>query len=175
MTNPTAPVRTHRARKALIPLATLLAASALAVGSGATFTSTSASTVSLTSGKLEQTNDNAVIITADKIKPGFTQEGSVTITNSGDLPAEFALTEQATNGFYRDDLTMTITDATTSTTVFETGTFGTMDEAATLGEFAAGESRTYTFVVELGTEAGDDNQGKSASATYTWDAVQTDS
>src|SRR5690606_16845730 len=56
--------KTTRSKKVLVPLATLLAAGAIAVGSGASFTSTTENTISaVTSGTLEQSNskDNAAV------------------------------------------------------------------------------------------------------------------
>src|SRR5687768_9240195 len=51
------PVNTLSRRKVLIPLATVLAAGTIAVGSGATFTSTTGNTASaVTSGTLKHTN-----------------------------------------------------------------------------------------------------------------------
>lgn len=177
MTNTTAPVRTHRARKALIPLATLLVASALAVGSGATFTSASHNTISsVTSGTLTHSNSkqNEAIFTATDIKPGDSVTGTLKITNTGTLPADFSLTEAASvNGFTGEDLTLTITDATKDEVVYA-GTFGGLVDGTknALDRFAAGEARDYTFVVTLDGAADDTNQGKTASATFNWDAVQ---
>ncbi|MBD8608868.1 hypothetical protein IFT73_18580, partial [Aeromicrobium sp. CFBP 8757] len=85
-----------KTKKILLPLATLVAAGAIAVGSGATFTSTSANTISsVTSGTLTQSNSkaNAAIFNLTNIKPGDVVNGSLTIKNTGSLPATFSLTE----------------------------------------------------------------------------------
>lgn len=61
--------RTH---KVLVPLATLLVAGAIAVGSGATFSSTTGSTISaMTSGSLEHTNskNGGAIFNLTNLKP----------------------------------------------------------------------------------------------------------
>jgi hypothetical protein len=42
-----------------------------------------------------------------------------------------------------------------------------------LGTWTAGEAREYTFSVTLAQTADNTEQGKTAGATYTWDAVQT--
>lgn len=171
---PTAVVsRSAKWRKALVPLTTLAAAGALAIGSGANFSSNTANAASVVaSGTLTQTNSKsaAAIFNVTNIKPGDTASGDVTITNTGSLPAVFSVTETATNGFTdKTNLVMTVTQGTT--TVW-TGTFGTMGTQA-LGTFAAGEARSYHFSSTLKSTAGNPEQGKSASASYSWDAAQT--
>jgi hypothetical protein len=165
--------RSRKWRKALIPLTTLAAAGALAIGSGASFTSNSANAASVVaSGTLTQSNSKsgAAVFNVTNLKPGDTASGDVTITNTGSLPAVFSVTETATNGFTdKTNLVMTVTQG--STTIF-TGTFGTMGTQA-LGTFAAGEARTYHFSSNLKSSAGNAEQGKSASASYSWDASQT--
>jgi hypothetical protein len=168
--------------KILVPLATLAAAGALAVGSGATFTSQSGNTISsVTSGTLTQSNskDNAAIFTLTDMKPGDVLNGTLTLTNTGSLPAKFSLTEvSSSNGFAAADLTLTITDVTagpTAAPVFD-GTFGGLvDGTATpLGTFAKGEAHQYKFAVKLDPNAPNADQGKTASAVYRWDATQLD-
>jgi spore coat-associated protein N len=168
-------------RKILVPLGTLLAAGAIAIGSGATFTATTQNPGNaFTTGTLQMTNSNdkAAIFSATNLKPGDTVNGTVTITNSGSLPAKYTLTEKnLTNTFAQPDLLdITITDITNSsapTAVKTKADFGTVGTIA-LGEFKAGEARTYQFSVTLDISADNDNQGKSAGAAYTWDAIQVD-
>src|SRR4051794_36611993 len=78
---PTGDLMIHIRRKALIPLATALAAGAVAIGSGATFTSSSNGAASFTTGTLTQTNDHAVVFNAANMKPGDSTTGTVAITN----------------------------------------------------------------------------------------------
>jgi spore coat-associated protein N len=164
-----------RRRRILVPLATLLAAGALAIGSGASFTSQSTNPANLyATGTLTQSNSKAgtAIFNADNLKPGDTVNGEVTITNTGTLPATFTLTEEADNGFEDpNNLELTITEV--GGAQIHTGTFGTAATQA-LGTFTAGEARTYRFSVTLAADAGNDEQGLTATGTYTWDAVQTD-
>lgn len=159
-------------RRALVPLTTLLAAGALVYGSGANFTSQSANADSfVASGTLTQSNSkaNAAIFNVSNIKPGDTVNGQVTITNTGSLAATFSLTETATNGFADPtNLVMTVTQG--STTIYS-GTFGGLG-VKSLGTFAAGEARTYNFSTTLKNTAGNAEQGKSAKASYVWDAAQ---
>jgi spore coat-associated protein N len=166
---------TNTRRKVLVPLATLLAAGAIAIGSGATFTSTSQNVgSSYTTGTLQQTNskDNAAVFKLDNLKPGDTLTGTVTITNSGTLPATFKLTESGVTNEFADNLSMTVEDAS-GTSVYDGG-FGSLGTKA-LGTdaWSAGEARTYTFAVTLDDDTSNDFQGKAAGATYTWDATQT--
>lgn len=167
----TAPRR--RTRKLLLPLTTLAAAGALAIGSGANFTSSSQNASSTyASGTLTQTNSKAdsAIFDAGNLKPGDVVVGQVTITNDGSLPAVFSLTEVgATNGFAGTNLQMKVTEG--SNVVYD-GTFGGLGTKP-LGTFAAGEAKTFTFTTTLDINAGNGDQGKSAAASYTWDSVQT--
>lgn len=163
--------------KILLPLATLAAAGAIAVGSGATFTSTTANTISsVTSGTLTQSNskDGKAIFNLTDMKPGDVVNGSLTIKNTGSLPAGFSLTETAsTNGFAAENLTLEITNTTTGTKVWS-GPFGTLADGTKtdLGEIAPAASTVFTFSAKLATATPNTDQGKTASAAFQWDSVQ---
>jgi spore coat-associated protein N len=167
----------RRGRRVLVPLATLLAAGAVAVGSGATFTSTSSNAASgVTSGTLSQTNSAAdqAIFNLTNIKPGDTVTGELTLKNTGSLDAAFSLVEESsTNGFSTNNLTLTVTDKASGTQVY-TGSFGGLDDGVKtpLGTFKADEAHTYVFAVTLKETAPNADQGKAASATYRWESVQ---
>lgn len=164
-------------KKILFPLATLLAAGAIAVGSGATFTSTSANTISsVTSGTLSQSNSKAdkAILNLTNIKPGDTVNGALTITNTGSLAADFSLTETSSTTTFSDPyLTLVITNTTTGTSVYS-GTFGGLVDGAKtpLGTVAAGVANNFTFAVHLADDAPNTQQNKTASAAYAWNSVQ---
>ncbi|MCW2790896.1 MAG: hypothetical protein JWP56_3199 [Aeromicrobium sp.] len=168
-----------KTKKILLPLATLVAAGAIAVGSGATFTSTSANTISsVTSGTLTQSNSkaNAAVFNLTNVKPGDIVNGDLTITNTGSLPAKFSLTETAsTNTFAAANLTMVITNTTTNTVVY-TGTFGGLEDNVKkdLGTVAPGVANNYRFAVKLDQATPNTDQGKAASAAFQWDSVQAD-
>ncbi len=170
---------TSRSKKVLIPLATLLVAGAVAVGSGATFTSTSGNTISaVTSGSLTQTNskDKAAVFTLVNMKPGDTVNGSLTITNTGSLPAAFTLTETASNNaFTKDLLKLVVTNTTTGAQVYS-GNFGDLADGTknVLGTFAPAEANKYQFAVTLDQAADNTQQGRTAGASYSWDATQLD-
>ena len=165
------------AKKVLVPLTVLLAAGTLAVGSGATFSSETSNTIStVTSGTLLHTNskNGAEIFNLGNVKPGDTLNGTVTITNTGTLPATFSLTEtSSTNGFSGEYLKLAIKNTTTGVTVYD-GTFGGLVDGSktSLGDVAAGAANVYTFTVTLAQDAPNSEQGKSASAAYQWSSVQ---
>jgi len=171
----------HRpiAARILIPVATLIAAAALTVGTGADFVSSSANTAnSFATGTLSQSNSkpNAAIFSLNNLKPGDSLVGKVTIANTGTLASNFKLTETATNGFVnKNNLTLRITTTAAPNTTVWSGTFGALTTAGALalGDYAAGESREYIFTVTLAQSADNTEQGKTASASYAWDAVQT--
>ncbi|GGK78339.1 TasA family protein [Ornithinimicrobium pekingense] len=166
----------RRSTKVLAPLAVLLAAGALAVGSGATFTSASSNSISsVTAGSLSHMNDKdeQAIFTAGNIKPGDTVTGSLTLENTGTLAGTLSLTEtESTNSFVPGDLRMKIVDD--KGTVVLDGEFGELVDGTKngLGTFSPGDVREYTFTVHLPMGAGNDNQGMTASASYSWDLVQ---
>lgn len=177
-TTAVAAVSRPRRYRVLVPLAGLAAAAALAVGSGADFTSNSVNAANAyTTGTLTQTNSkaNSAIFSLDNLKPGDTVNGSVTITNSGSLAAGFKLTETATNGFTtKSNLKLTISEPGSTAPVW-TGTFGELTAAGPLdlGEWTPGQARTFVFSVTLAQSADNTEQGRTATATYSWDAVQT--
>ena len=168
---------TANRRKVLVPLATLLAAGAVAVGSGATFSSTTGNTIStVTSGTLQHTNskNGQAIFNLANMKPGDTLNGALTVTNTGSLPAAFSLTEvSSSNGFAGSNLTLSITNTTTNTVVYD-GTFGGLEDgkANDLGVVAKDGVNNYRFTVKLAQDTPNTDQGKSASAVYKWDSIQ---
>ncbi|QFG69592.1 hypothetical protein [Ornithinimicrobium pratense] len=168
---------TSRSKKVLAPLAVLLAAGALAVGSGATFTSASSNTIgSVTSGTLTHSNskDNQVILSAQALQPGKSQTGDVTLTNTGTLPASFSLTgKDAQSTFAQGDLKLKVVNEANSHIVYE-GDFGGLRDggAKQIGNFTPGQAATFKFTVTLDQNAGNTAQGQSASAAIVWDAIQ---
>jgi hypothetical protein len=165
-------------RRLLSALVVLLAATGVAVGSGATFSSRTANAANtFTSGTLLQTNskDGTSIVTGANLKPGDSQSGEVTIKNTGTLPGDFVLSETgATNGFTAGSLTVAVQDVTVPTAPKDiySGDLGGLAKK-NLGSFAVGEAHTYRFTVTLARTAPDGDQGKSATADYEWDATPT--
>jgi spore coat-associated protein N len=164
----------RRTRKLLLPLTTLAAAGALAIGSGANFTSTSNNPANAyATGTLTQSNskDAKAIFDVGNLKPGDVVIGEVTITNTGSLPAVFSLTEVTPSNGFADPNLLTM-EVTEGSTVIYSGTFGGLGTKP-LGTFAANQAKTYKFTTTLSPTAGNAEQGKTASAGYTWDSVQT--
>ena len=168
--------------KILFPLATALAAGAMAIGSGATFSSQSTNNGNTyAAGTLTQSNTvTGALFNLINLKPGDSITKTVTIKNTGTLPAKFSLTGTATNGFAANMLSFGIKEGTTSlvtqpslgavTAVVLPSTASLTVPATTA--WAPGESHTYTFTVALDPLTTDTDQGKSATAAFTWDAVQ---
>jgi hypothetical protein len=170
-------------------LIAVLAAAAVAVGSGANFTSHSANPANtFSAGNLAQTNSQSgAVLSADKIKPGDSQNGTVTITNSGDIAGSFSLTKSnvvdtagPNGGTLSSKLDLLVQDVTVagSPTTLYSGKLGAMG-AQSLGSFAAGAARTYKFTVSFadgGTPpsatTGDNAYKSSAvSVDLNWDSV----
>lgn len=170
---------TANRRKILVPLASLLAAGAIAVGSGATFTSQSQNPGnSYEAGTLTQSNSRSgqSIFDLKNIKPGDTVRGYVTVTNTGSLAADFEVTETVVENTFAEKslLRMTVTDVTDAgdpVVVANDVQFGALG-TRTLGAWAPDEARSFTFAVTLDQSAGNGNQGKKADATYTWNSTQ---
>lgn len=184
MSTPTTTPAPRKSRRILAPLATLAVAGALVVGSGADFTSQTSNTTSVVaSGTLTQGNsrNGQAIFNVANIKPGDTVTGSVVITNTGSLPSNMKLTEDATSGFTRDNLRLKITEVNTSAggpnEVIYDGAFDrtvAAPDVFTLDPFLPLEVRTYEYVVTFVRTTADQNvdQGKTASASYVWDGTQ---
>ncbi len=163
-------------RKVLVPLATMLVAGAVAVGSGATFTSQSAHTVSVTSGTLSHNNNqNGATLSLANLKPGDTRTGTLTISNDGTLDSTLTLQETADSStFVPGDLQLTITQSGVTRPLFA-GNFGALDNSTKLdlGALNVKGSTTLTFEVTMPLAAGNANQGKSASASYAYVTTQS--
>lgn len=166
-------------RKILVPLATLTVAGAVAVGSGASFTSTTASTTAVSSGNVTHSTD---ITTMDivNIKDGDTIRGSVTITNTGTIDSTLTIAETdfavGDKAFLPGDLTLTLVqDGNVAAPVFG-GDFGGMTDDVTydLGDLAVGASTTVEFIVALDEATDNTNEDASATASFQWVTTQVD-
>lgn len=159
-------------------LTTVLAAAGVAVGSGATFTASSANpTNTFTAGTLTQSNskNGTAIVTGTNMKPGDVKSGEVTIKNTGSLAGDFTLTESdRSNAFTAGKLKLKIVKKSAPTVALYEGDFGAVTpNPIVLEKFDPAEENTYVFTVTLDATAGNVDQGKSATATYTWDATQS--
>lgn len=184
-------VLAHNPRKSLAALAALLVAGAVAVGSGANFTSQSANPGNVfTAGTLTHSNSKsgAAILTASGMTPGGpSASGTVTIANTGSAAGTFSLSESnpthtdgPNGGNLLGDLNLTVTDVTDKTNQVQVWA-GKLNglSSARLGTWAPSASHTYQFVVTFpdggqpATATTGDNayQGSSASVEFDWSAT----
>jgi spore coat-associated protein N len=185
------PLAAASPRKLLIALGALLISSAVALGSGANFNSTSANPGSLIStGTIVVTDSLAgqSILNVSGMKPGATNSGAVNITNGGNVPASFTLAlanlvNVPSSPAFSSKLTLQVQDlgdpsctvsCPAAVTVYS-GTLGSMG-TLTLGTFAGGATHRYTFSVTFpdGGSGGADNAygGASTTVDYQWTATQ---
>ncbi len=163
---------TSRRRRILVPLATLTAATGIAIASGATFSTSTASTGLVASGTLKQTNSNSVAFSKSNLKPGDTVSGTVTITNSGTLPSTYSLAETELENTFATQSLLSLSVTDSAGNVVSSGELGATAPVV-LGTFAVNESRTYTFKVTFSQDAPNAEQGKTARTSYAFTSVQT--
>jgi hypothetical protein len=186
-----------RPRRTLATLATALAATGVAVGSGADFTSRSANPANaFTAGALtmENSGDAAAIFSPAGMKPGGApQTGTVDIANDGSLTGTFTLTRdqlESTDGgaenptAFATKVNLVVTDCgrfdgatapacgDAGDAAVYSGTLAAMEAARPLGDYAAGDKHRYQFAAALDGSAGNEYQGDSSSARFVWDAAQ---
>jgi spore coat-associated protein N len=178
-------------RRMLITLGGLVAASAVAVGSGANFNASSANPGTIISvGTIVVTDSLAglSILTVNPLKPGGSVSGTVTIRNGGTAPAGFTvapanLVNTPASPALSSKLTLVVQDLEDPTctvscpaavTIYS-GTLGSMG-TLTLGTFAASVQHQYKFSVTFpdGGPNGADNAYGGAITTldYLWTATQ---
>ncbi len=178
-------------RRLVIALGALIVATAVAVGTGANFNSTSANpTTLITSGSVAVTDSlpGSSILTVGPMKPGATSSATVDIANSGNVPATLALAkanliDTPTSPAFSAKLTLVLQDlgdpscatgCPTPITMYS-GSLGSMGTVA-LGTFAAAAAHRYKFSVTFpdGGSGGADNAygGASTRLDYRWTATQ---
>jgi spore coat-associated protein N len=178
-------------RRMLIVLGGLVAASAVAVGSGANFNSSSANPGSFLSAGTVVVTDSLAgqsILNVNPTKPGGSTSGTVNIKNGGTVPAGFTLAkanlvDTPSSPALSSKLTLVVQDlgdpsCTVScpapVTVYS-GTLGSMG-TVTLGTFAAGATHQYKFTATFpdGGANGADNAygGATTTVNYLWTATQ---
>jgi spore coat-associated protein N len=175
-------------RKLVGALFILMLAAMMAVASGASFTSTSANLGNVvTAGTLTHSNshNNGMILNVDKLMPGHSDLGTVTIGNTGDGTGAFTLTQSNIVDLpaapaFSNKLNLVIDDVTdpqNEQNIYD-GTLGSMP-AQDMGDIAAHAERTYRFTVEFpdggkpsGPTSGD-NRFKLAKTTvdFNWESV----
>ncbi len=184
-------------KRTLGALAVLVASTGLVVGSGATFSASSANPSNeLATGSLEILNDKegAAVLTAANMRPGDTPvTGTVDIRNTGSLSGAFSLSRSApvdtdAANPLSAKLNLVVRDCgvwPTATTVnpcgdgddtvlygSPSGTLAGMSGSIALGRYASGEKHRYQFSAQLDASAGDAYQGDKSTVTFNWSAVQ---
>lgn len=178
-------------RRLVIALGALIVASAVAVGTGANFNSTSANPSTLiTSGSVAVTDSlpGTSILTVSPIKPGATSNATVDIANGGNVPATLTLAtlnlvDTPASPPFSAKLTLLLQDlgspsctpnCPTPVTMYS-GSLGSMGTVA-LGTFPAAAAHRYKFSVTFpdGGPGGADNAygGSFTRLDYRWTATQ---
>jgi spore coat-associated protein N len=173
--------------RALGALVALTAAVAVAVGSSASFTATSANpSNTFAAGTLSILNskEGLLVLTASGMKPGDPANGTVDVQNSGSLSGAFLLSRS--NIVDSDGanplsakLNLVVKDCGDFSSGTPTcdagdpqkysGTIAAMGSVA-LGTFAASEKHRYEFAVTFDSLAGNAYQGDNSSVRFDWDA-----
>jgi hypothetical protein len=174
-------------RQALAALGALAVAAAVAVGSGASFTASSANpSNTFAAGTLSITNskEGLAVLTASGMKPGDTATGTVDVQNSGSLSGAFTLSQSGISdsdganplSAKLDLVVKDCGDFSSGTPTCDagdpakySGTIAAMGSTA-LGTFAASEKHRYQFTVTFNSSAGNAYQGDSSSVQFDWNA-----
>lgn len=167
-------------RRLLLALLLLLIAVAVAVGSTATFTSETVNPQNeATTGTLTESNtvENGAILKAERMVPGQSIPGTVTITNTGTVKGNFSLlssnlqdTPGSGGGKLSGVLELRVVDTGSGSIVYD-GDFNSMPPQA-LGTWDPGEAHIYQFTVTF-PDTGDQTayQGSRTSIEFSWDAT----
>jgi hypothetical protein len=162
----------------------LLLAAMMAVGSGANFNSTSANPGNVvTAGNLMHTNGSSgnPFLTVSKLRPGQSDSGTVSITNTGDVDGVFSVAKTVTadstapGSPFASKLRLKIEDTTAGGAALYDGVLGAMGTVAA-NTIVPGAAHTYKFTVtfpDAGGANGSDNayKGASVSVDFDWEAV----
>lgn len=172
--------------KLLVPLATMLVAGAVTIGSGATWTSETTKSSTVSAGKVLHTDNGLTTLNLKDLKPGDVMTGTVTITNTGSIDSYLHVTETASTNLFTSpsNLHLTITADKMTAPLYD-GAFGGLGDTqelevkslATTNPFVltkpvtgppavAGGAVTLTFKVTLDALAPATDQNKTAGATY---------
>ena len=174
-------------RRALAAIGALAVAAAVAVGSSASFTASSANpSNTFAAGTLSILNskEGVAVLTASGMKPGDSTTGTVDVENTGSLSGAFTLGK---SGVSDSDGTNPLSaklnlvvkdcgDFSSGTPTCDagdpqrySGTISSMGTVA-LGTFAASEKHRYEFAVTFDSSANNNYQGDSSSVQFDWNA-----
>jgi spore coat-associated protein N len=179
---------TRHPRRALLALAALTASVAVAVGSSASFSASSANpSNTFAAGTLTILNskEGLAVLTASNMKPGDSATGTVDVQNTGSLSGAFTLSR---SGIVDSDganplsakLNLVVKDCGDFSSGAPTcdvgdpskysGTIAAMGSSA-LGTFVASEKHRYEFTVTFDSSATNAYQGDTSSVQFDWNAA----
>jgi spore coat-associated protein N len=165
----------------------LIAAVAVAVGSSASFTASSANpSNTFATGTLSILNskEGLAVLTASGMKPGDSATGTVDVQNTGSLSGAFSLSRSnivdsdganplsaKLNLVVKDcgDFSLGTPTCDAGDPQKYSGTIAAMGSSA-LGTFAANEKHRYQFAVTFDSSADDAYQGDNSSVQFDWNA-----
>ena len=164
----------------MVALAGLLVAAGVTIGSGANFTATSANAGNaFTAGALSMSNSAApgaiFLSTPSKMRPGDVSSGTVTLSNTGDVPGQFSLSKTATSDPDNLGAALDLAVKEGSTTIYS-GKLSAMGTQG-LGIWQPAGSHTYTFTVTWPndpptSDAADTAlMGKACTYRFDWTAI----
>lgn len=179
-----------RPKRTLVALAAVSLAVAVAIGSGAAFTSQSTNPGnSFTSGILKQgnTKNGAAVATLSNMLPGEEKTGSITLSNDGNRTGTFQFAKAGeTNTAGSDQEACSGTDGGSATCAAlggalkvevkdgSTVVYDGLVTAISIADFnlAPAASRTLDFRFYLPSATGNTYQGGAYGVQYNWNEVQ---
>lgn len=169
----------QRRFQVLVTMALLLLAVSVVIGSGANFTATSANAGNVfTAGTLSMSNDKApgAILTASLMRPGDSATGTVTLSNTGDVPGQFSFTKTMVADANGLGGTLDLLIKENTTTIY-TGKLSSAMGTIALGTWQPTATHTYTFTVSWpnnspASDAADTAlMGKTCTYRFDWTAI----
>ncbi len=178
-----------RPKRTLVALSAVSLAVAVAIGSGAAFTSQSTNPGnSFSTGIFKQSNsaNGTAVATLSDMMPGEEKSGSITLSNAGDRTGSFQFSKTETNTAGTDTEACSGVDGGNTPCAglggalkveVKDGSTVLYDDLVTglsIADFdlAQSASKTLDFKFYLPSGTGNTYQGGSYSAGYTWDEVQ---
>ncbi len=156
----------------LAALALISLALGTAIFSGANFTSKSANNASLAAGSVQigSSNPNQAIVSVTGMKPGDSREGTISISNPGDVAGEVTLKANGLTGTaLAAVLTLKLEDVTGTASKKYEGKLGSF-ASVSLGSLAAGSTRKYRFTLSWPSSSNEASlQGLSAVLGLKWE------
>jgi flagellar basal body-associated protein FliL len=164
-------------RTLIIALVVVVIAVLVATFSLSLFTSSSASPGNVTTSGImtqDDSEDGSAILTAEKLLPGQSGEGTVSITNVGDSAGDVRLTssnlvDDPADPPFSAVLTLVVSD---SGAEYYNGLISDFD-GVDLGTWRADETHDFTFTVTFAAGSGNEYQDATTTLDFTWDAEQS--